>query len=269
MRLANGDGLALKVRLIKRGAKPAQPTKSKRIWLFDLDNTLHDASHSAFAGINQAMTDYIVDHLVLSRDDAAALRTHYWHRYGATLLGLVKHHGVNQMHFLEQTHLLPGLEERVRCSLPDRAALKRLPGRKFILTNAPRDYAMRVMNTLRLTGCFDGIICVEDMTMFGHHRPKPDARMFKHLAARLKVPTQACVLVEDTLAHQRSAKRVGMRTVWMQRYMTASLRTPGFSTKNNAKVSVHPCRKPPYVCARIKSIQRLRSLWCTRNDPSL
>jgi putative hydrolase of the HAD superfamily len=263
------DSVALKVRPIQRGAKPAKPTSSKRVWLFDLDNTLHDASHSAFAGINQAMTDYIVDHLVLSREDAAALRTHYWHRYGATLLGLVKHHGVNQMHFLEQTHLLPGLEQRVRCSLPDRAALKRLPGRKFILTNAPRDYAMRVMNTLRLTECFDGIICVEDMTMFGHHRPKPDARMFRHLAARLKVRRSACVLVEDTLAHQRSAKRVGMRTVWMQRYLTPSLRTPLSPLKNDAKVSVHPCRKPPYVCARINSIQRLSSLWCTRNDPSL
>ncbi len=263
----------MKVRLSKLVAKTRQSEQrsdaSNRVWLFDLDNTLHDASHSAFAGINQAMTDYIVDHLVTSHEDAAALRTHYWHRYGATLLGLVKHHGVNQMHFLEQTHLLPGLEQRVRCSLPDRAALKRLPGRKFILTNAPRDYAMRVMNTLRLTNCFDGIICVEDMTMFGHHRPKPDARMFKHLAARLKVPTHACVLVEDTLAHQRSAKRVGMRTVWMLRYLNASLRTPLSPLKSSPKVSVHPCRKPPYVCARIKSIQRLRSLWCTRNDPSL
>jgi putative hydrolase of the HAD superfamily len=263
------DSVALKVRLSKKVAKPKTTRTPRRVWLFDLDNTLHDASHSAFAGINQAMTDYIVDHLVLSHDDAASLRTHYWHRYGATLLGLVKHHGVNQIHFLKQTHLLPGLEERVRCSLPDRAALKRLPGRKFILTNAPRDYAMRVMSTLRLTECFDGIICVEDMTMFGQHRPKPDARMFRHLAARLKVPTHACVLVEDTLAHQRSAKRVGMRTVWMQRYINASLRTPRSPLKSAPKVSVHPCRKPPYVCARIKSIQRLRSLWCTRNDPSL
>ena len=223
------------------------------------------------------MTDYIVDHLAMTADAAAALRTHYWHRYGATLLGLVKHHGVKQMHFLEQTHLLPGLEARVRCSLPDRAALKRLPGQKFILTNAPRDYAMRVMNTLRLTACFDGIVCVEDMTMLGQHRPKPDARMFKHLAVRLKVRPSRCVLVEDTLAHQRSAKRVGMRTVWMQRYLNDSLRAASSAAQikhpnshvNSAKVSVHPCRKPPYVCARIKSIRRLRSLWCTRNDPSL
>ena len=72
-----------------------------------------------------------------------------------------------------------------------------------------------------------------------------------------------------------------MRTVWMQRYLNANLRASlrtalspvqigaEKSAQSSAKVSVHPCRKPPYVCARIKSIQRLSSLWCTRNDPSL
>ena len=31
----------------------------------------------------------------------------------------------------------------------------------------------------------DGVITIEDMAMFGHLRPKPDARMFRALAARL------------------------------------------------------------------------------------
>ena len=232
------------------------------MWLFDLDDTLHDASHAALGSINLAMSDYVATHLELSIDAASALRQHYWRRYGATLLGLVRHHGVKPSHFLEQTHRLPGLEDRLRCSVHDRAALKRLPGRKFILTNAPRAYAMRVLDTLRLGGCFDGVLCIEDMTMFGQHRPKPDARMLRHLAARLKVPAHRCVLVEDTLAHQRSAKRVGMRTVWMQRY----LRSPAADRQKATEVGVHPCRKPPYVCARIKRVQTLRSLWCTRND---
>ena len=68
---------------------------SRRLtWLFDLDNTLHDASHAAFGPTNQAMTDYIAEHLGVSHEEAWSLRQHYWKRYGATLLGLVKHHGV-------------------------------------------------------------------------------------------------------------------------------------------------------------------------------
>ena len=37
--------------------RPAQ------VWLFDLDNTLHNASHAAFDGIDRAMTEYIVREL--------------------------------------------------------------------------------------------------------------------------------------------------------------------------------------------------------------
>ena len=229
-------------------------------WLFDLDNTLHDASHAAFGPTNQAMTQYIADHLALPHDDASALRQRYWIRYGATLLGLERHHGVKAAHFLHHTHLLPGLESRLRTSLHDRSALTRLPGRKVLLTNAPRAYALRVLSTLRMTNCFDAVVSIEDMRLFGHLRPKPDARMFRHLAMRLKTPPHRCVLVEDTLDHLRSAHQLGMKTVWMKRYLP---KLPQ-SVNNQAKspgVSVHLCAKPPYVCARIKQIKTLRSRW--------
>ncbi len=236
-----------------------------RVWLFDLDDTLHDATHASFGPTSQAMTEYIVEHLALAPDDASALRQHYWRRYGATLLGLVRHHEVSAAHFLEQTHRLPGLEDRLRTSAHDRAALRRLPGRKFVLTNAPRAYALRVLRHLRLDGCFDGILAIEDMTMFGQHRPKPDARMFRHLAVRLKVPLHRCVLVEDTLMHQRAARGLGMRTVWMQRYLRRRPAAPG----THPGPGVRGGLKPSYVCARINRIQALRSIWLTRDDVSL
>ena len=61
-------------------------------WLFDLDNTLHDASPHIFPQINRAMRDYIERHLGLDRQAANQIRQHYWERYGATLLGLIRHH---------------------------------------------------------------------------------------------------------------------------------------------------------------------------------
>jgi putative hydrolase of the HAD superfamily len=239
-----------------------------RVWLFDLDNTLHDASHAAFGQTNLAMNDYMARHLGLEPDEAARLRLHYWNRYGATLLGLVRHHGVKAGHFLEQTHLHPGLEERLRTSAHDRAALKRLRGRKFIVTNAPRAYTMRVLNALRLAGCFDGVISIEDMSMFGDLRPKPDARMFRHLAARLKVPPARCILVEDVLANQKAARRVGMGAAWMQRYLDGRFRGhlrvgPDRGINHGARpreVGVHPCPSPRHVCAKIRSLQQLLRL---------
>ena len=216
----------------------------KRTWLFDLDNTLHNASHASFGGINERMSEYIVDALALPRVEADALRQRYWLRYGATLLGLVRHHGVDADHFLDHTHRLPGLEERVHGHRHDFDALARLRGRKYILTNAPRDYAERVLGALGIRRLFDGVLSIEDMTMFGDLRPKPDARMLRRVAVRLRVRPSRCVLIEDTLVHQKAARRVGMRTVWMQRW------TP-------PKVGVYLQRKPAYVCARILSLQQL------------
>jgi putative hydrolase of the HAD superfamily len=214
------------------------------------------------------MTGYIVEHLGLDEAAASALRVHYWRRYGATLLGIVRHHPVKAAHFLEQTHRLPGLEARLRSSAHDRAALARLRGRKVVLTNAPRVYAARVLRALRLAASFETLIGIEDMAMFGHLRPKPDRRMLARVAARLKVLPSRCVLVEDTLEHQKAARSLGMRTVWMQRYLGGRFRkrpegrAGGPERRRDGvarppEVGVHHGRKPGYVCAKIRSLQEL------------
>ena len=225
--------------------------RQETVWLFDLDNTLHDASHAVFGELSPAMTDYIVRHVGVDEASASALRTHYWRRYGVTMLGLVRHHGVDASHFLEETHRLPGLEARLRMNGPDRAVLRHLPGRRYILTNAPRRYAMRVLRALRMDHLFDGLVSIDDMCMFGAHRPKPDARMLRHLTAALKVPASRCILVEDTLDHQRAARSIGMRTVWMTGYARRAAR---------GEASTVRWPMPAYVCARINRIQQLLAI---------
>jgi putative hydrolase of the HAD superfamily len=199
-----------------------QPRRAP-IWLFDLDNTLHDASQSVFRRLNGSMTDYIVEHLG---------------------------HGIRAAHFLAQTHELPGLEGQLRMAAVDRAALKRLPGRKFLLTNAPADYARRVLTALDLASCFEGVIAIDDMRMFGRLRPKPDTRMLRHVLARLKLPATRCVLVEDTVANLRSARRLGLRTVWMQRYLRHNPHGP------EAGLGLHA--RPACVDQRVRSLHALR-----------
>lgn len=220
-----------------------------RVWLFDLDNTLHDASASAFAEVNRGMTDYIVEHLGVDAAGADALRRDYWQRYGATLLGLVRHHGVAGAHFLAQTHRLPGLEQRLVGHAQDFAALARLPGRRYVLTNAPRAYAQRVIAALGIGHLFDGVLAIEDMRMFGHWRPKPDRRMLRRLLARLRVAAAQAVLVEDTLEHQKAARALGMRTVWMQRWT----RRAGWGVAAATRVA----RRPAYVDRRISRLIEL------------
>jgi putative hydrolase of the HAD superfamily len=228
--------------------------KPPRVWLFDLDNTLHNASYAAFGGINESMTAYIVEELGVSPEEANALRIGYYLRYGATLLGLVRHHGIKAAHFLHHTHVLPGLEGLVHGHAHDFDAITRLPGRKVVLTNAPRAYVERVLGSLGVGMLFDDVLSIEDMIMFGHLRPKPDARMLKRIAVRLGVPPSRCVLVEDTLSHQKAARSIGMSTVWMQRWTRQAIK----HVAPPLKVGVYLHRKPVYVCARITSLQQLR-----------
>jgi putative hydrolase of the HAD superfamily len=220
-----------------------------RVWLFDLDNTLHNASASAFRGVNQRMNAYMVEHLGIAEPEADRLRRDYWQRYGATLLGLVRHHGVHGGHFLRQTHVLPGLEQQLHGHPHDFDALARLRGRRVLLTNAPADYTRRVLAALGIAHLLDGVVTIEDMRMFGHWRPKPDRRMFRRLLARLKVPGGRCVLVEDTLEHQKAAHALGMRTVWMQRWT----RRAGWGVAAATRVR----RRPAYVDRRIVRLGQL------------
>ena len=96
---------------------------------------------------------------------------------------------------------------------------------------------------------FDGVIAIDDMTMFGHLRPKPDARMLRSVAVRLRVPASRCVLVEDTLVHQKSARQVGMGTVWMQRFARRR-QHDGPSTERWS-------RQPAYVDRRVRALRAL------------
>ena len=233
-------------------ARPVGRQAADRVWLFDLDNTLHNAGASAFGHFDGAMNRYIVEHVGLEPAEADHLRARYWHRYGSTLLGLVRHHGVRPAHFVRHTHDIPDLERSLVGHAHDLAALRRLPGRKVVLTNAGRDYALRVLRALRVDGLFDAVIGIEEMTVCGQLRPKPDRRMFRAVAARLGVSPARCVLVEDTLLHQRAARSLGMRTVWMQRWLRDHAHGP--------EVGVFLHRRPPYVCARINSLQQLRRL---------
>lgn len=181
------------------------------VWLFDLDNTLHDASALIFPRINLAMTEYLARTLNLGVTDADALRQQYWERYGATLKGMQLHHGTNPRHFLQATHQF---EDLPRLVVYDRALplfLSRLPGRKFVFSNAPRNYIRVVLKTTGLHRVVHGVFSVEDV---GYH-PKPQLRAYRAVLRRLRVNPQQCIMVEDSAQNLQMAKRLGMRTIWL------------------------------------------------------
>ena len=183
--------------------------KISRVWVFDLDNTLHNASPHIFPHLNRAMTQYLQDHLNLDEAGANELRERYWHRYGATLQGLIRHHGTDPDHFLWHTHQFPALHQLVLRQRGLRAALGRLPGRKMVYSNAPIHYTRKVLGLLGIADLFETVFTIEQ----AGYRPKPDPHGFRRLFRRLRLNPASCVMVEDTLVNLKTAKRLGMKTV--------------------------------------------------------
>ena len=193
---------------------------AQKVWIFDLDDTLHNASAHIFPVMNRAMTQYIMQHCELDEKAAHQLRQHYWHVYGATLKGLVRHHGVNPHHFLDATHTPLDLPNMVLETKRLRQTLQNLAGRKVIFTNAPLAYAMRVLNLLGIEELFEHVFSVEAT----HFHPKPAVRGFCKLLQKLQAIASDCIMVEDSLPALMTAKRLGMQTVWV----TKTLQKPNF-----------------------------------------
>lgn len=183
----------------------------RRVWLFDLDNTLHDATPHIFPHINRSMRQYIERHLGVDEQEATRLRQDYWVRYGATLLGLMRHHGTDPRHFLRETHEFPNLAAMVLFDHAVRGLLKRIRGRKILFSNAPRRYVEAILQITGLERSFAAIYAVENLRF----QPKPMTAGFHSLLRAEHLDPRDCIMVEDSLGNLVTAKRLGMKTVWV------------------------------------------------------
>lgn len=231
----------------------------KPIWLFDLDNTLHNASHAIFPAINANMNAYMAKVLGSAGAPADsktvnAVRLEYWKRYGATLLGMIRHHGVRMDEFLHEAHRFDRLTDMIRAERGLGYLLRRLPGRKILLTNAPRRYSHEVMRHLGLHRHFARHVAIEAMHVHRRLRPKPSRLLLRKLLAREKASAGRCILVEDTVDNLKSAKSLGLRTVWVTQYLAAG---PGDRQAASPPPGPKCTKRPAYIDVKVQSVRQL------------
>ncbi len=222
------------------------------VWLFDLDNTLHNASHAIFPAINRNMnaliTRVLASQSLPSHPEAVnEVRVRYWLRYGATLLGMIRHHGVRADDFLHDAHQFDDLSGMIRAERGIARLMKRLPGRKILLTNAPRAYSRSVLRHLGLHRHFAEHVPIESMRVHGQLRPKPSRLMLRRLLRQQRLDASRCVLVEDTLDNLKSAYSLGLRTVWFTGFSPKVFFRPVF-----ADVQVKSLHQLPKRLARLR-----------------
>lgn len=228
-------------------------------WIFDLDNTLHDASHAIFPAINTNMNTYIANVLGGANgpaDIAAvnAVRVEYWKRYGATLLGMVKHHQVKAEDFLREAHAFDDLTSMIRTERGLKRLLRRLPGKKILLTNAPHRYAHDVLRHIGLHRHFAKHLPIESMHVHRRLRPKPSKALLRKVLARERLVARQSVLVEDSLENLKAAKALRMHTVWVTQYLPGK---PQAKIDTGALATLAATRHPAYVDVKVKSVRQI------------
>ena len=207
---------------------------SRRVWIFDLDNTLHDATARIFPSMHEQINAYLQRHFGVDEEGANRMRHEFWLRYGTTLVGLMRHHGTDPRRFLAETHVFPELADIVVHENALKHALARLGGMKLVFSNAPRHYVEGVLRAMRLARYFDAVYSIED----ARYRGKPALHGFRMLLRKHNLDPHRCAFIDDILENLRTAHRLGMSTVWV----------------SNAK------RRAPFVDLRVASVLELPRL---------
>ncbi|MGB6119455.1 MAG: pyrimidine 5'-nucleotidase [Mesorhizobium sp.] len=176
-------------------------------WVFDLDNTLYPHKSNLFSQIDVKMTAYVAELLKLSREDARKLQKQLYLEHGTTLNGLMELHNIDPDDFLQKVHDIDYSWVDPNPALG--AAIKALPGRKFIFTNGDRGHAERTARQLGVLDHFDDIfdIIAADLT------PKPARKPYESFVALHKVAGPNAAMFEDLSRNLVVPKALGMTTV--------------------------------------------------------
>jgi putative hydrolase of the HAD superfamily len=176
-----------------------------RDWVFDLDNTLYPAP-VLYDAIGERMTAFIARAVGVNPEDALVLRERYFHLYGATVVGLAKHHAIDAQEFLACVH---DVDYAVLAPDPELGALiAALPGRKIVFTNGGGGHAQRTLAALGLAEAFDAVFDIEDAAL----TPKPQHGAYWRLIEAHAITPSRALLVEDTLRNLEPAHELGFTT---------------------------------------------------------
>ncbi len=177
-------------------------------WVFDLDNTLYPRECNLFAQIDLLISDYMMSVTHLPYDEARRLQKDYYRDFGTTLNGLMQRHQVDPDHFLTTVHNIDYSPVQAHPGLL--AAIRELPGRKFILTNGDVGHAKAVLG--RLGDAMDIFEDIFDIRAMGF-RPKPLPEAYESFFAAHGIDSKRAAMFDDLEKNLLVPHETGMATV--------------------------------------------------------
>jgi putative hydrolase of the HAD superfamily len=178
------------------------------LFVFDVDDTLYPHGTGLLEKIDENITAFIRKRLSLDADAAGEVRRGYHARYGTTLRGLVREHGLNPAEYNGFIYDFD-LDAWIKPDPKLRRILEGVPGgRRVVLSNAHEAHVSRVLARLGVADLFDVVISVGSDGL-----GKPDPAAFGRITERTGVPLRGCACFDDDSTYLDAAGRLGMVTV--------------------------------------------------------
>lgn len=182
------------------------------IWVFDNDNTLYSVPKSLENIITEKIILQLQNLLGLSRGETISKRLELRNKYQSettmaafALEGLI----VDFKTFIKNTYLsVDPRQFGIKADPTLRIILSSLPGRKYVFTNNPRDYARMISQILGISHFFEEIYGIAEVDFIG----KPDKRAFDKIT-RLIPQSNQKIFIEDQKTALISAKESGFFTI--------------------------------------------------------
>ncbi|MCD6186957.1 MAG: pyrimidine 5'-nucleotidase [Desulfuromusa sp.] len=176
--------------------------------LFDLDNTLYPLEKDLFSLIDVRINRYMEEVVAIDSAAVDGLRRRYWEDYGATLQGLIRHHGIDPEDYLDYVHAVD-VASRLSLDIELQQTLTNLRLPSYVFTNGSRCHVDRVVTALGLDGLFVDIFDIR----IADYQPKPNPDPYRRVLEELALSGDQCIMVEDQLQNLHTAKQFGMKTV--------------------------------------------------------
>jgi putative hydrolase of the HAD superfamily len=155
------------------------------------------------------MTAFVAEYLGLPEAKAVEIRRGLSLRYGTTLTGLMREHGLEDPErYLAYTHDVD--VERILPRDPQLApALRAIPLPKSVLTNSPLEHAMRVLEHLQVLGLFERIFDIRFNGLAG----KPDSAVYPRVLEELGRRSEEVLLIDNRLDYLQAFRALGGRAL--------------------------------------------------------
>ena len=176
-------------------------------WIFDLDDTLYPRDSGLYEQMLARVIELIQTAVGLDAVEAGRLHAEYYDRYGTSMIGLSRHHGIPPQRFFDFVHQvdLTAIGEGHHL----RTALAALPGRRIVFTNGSRLHAQRVLQQLELTKLFSGICDIEACEFVG----KPSRSAYEMLIRQHDIEPSCTMMFDDRAVNLQAAFELGLKTV--------------------------------------------------------